>query len=69
MRDENAAGVKQKSVLKKIFRILKIVLIFIIVVLITILLLFQTKGVQNYARKEIVSFLKKTWKQKLAFVI
>ncbi len=59
MGAETAADVNQNSLGQKIFRGLMLLLIFIITVITAILLLIQTKRVQNYARKEIVTYLEK----------
>lgn len=59
MGEDNAVEVRQKSLFKKIFRVLRLMVIFLIFLSIFIFLLLQTESFQNYARKEIVSYLEK----------
>jgi len=66
MGEENATEVKQKSLPKKIFRVTRILVTIIIFLGIAVFLLIQNKSFQNYARKEIVSYLEKKLETKVA---
>lgn len=59
MREENAVEIRKKSLFKKVFRVLKLMVMFVIFLSISVFVLLQTESFQNYARKEIVSFLEK----------
>ncbi len=59
MREENAANVKRISLRKKIVRSIGIVFLSLFFLIATLLLLIQTKPVQQYARKKIVTYLEK----------
>ena len=59
MREENAANVKRISLRKKIVRTIGIVFLSLFFLIVILLLLIQTKPVQQYARKKIVTYLEK----------
>ncbi|MBC7884705.1 MAG: AsmA family protein, partial [Saprospiraceae bacterium] len=59
MGEKNETGKKQQSLTGSILKILKILLIFSISLIIVLLVLIQIKPIQNFARKEIVSYLEK----------